>query len=50
MREFTLVINLSAAPSVTSNAQDQAVLKYIKEPMIVINLSVAPSAALNAAN
>ena len=48
MKEFTLVINHSVAPSVTINAQTKVVLKGMKEPTQVKNHSAAPSVTINA--
>ena len=40
MKEFTLVMNHSVARIVTTNAQLQAIWKYIKEPATLINLQL----------
>ena len=48
MKEPTLVINHSAAPSVTKNVQHQAIYRHMKEPTLEINHSAALNVATNA--
>ena len=47
MRQLTLVTNLSAAPSVTTNAQDHLYWRYMKEFTLVINHTVVVSVIRN---
>ena len=48
MKEPTLVINRSAAPSVTKSVQHQAIYRHMKEPTLEINHSAALNVATNA--
>ena len=48
MKEPTLVINRSPAPSVTKNVQHQAIYRHMKEPTLEINHSAALNVATNA--
>ena len=48
MKEPTLVINHSAAPSVTTNAQDQVILGGMKEFTQEVNHSAVPNVTTNA--
>ena len=48
MKVFTLGKNHSVVPSVTTNAQQQAILGDMKGSTLVINRSAAPSVATNA--
>ena len=48
MKESTLVMNHSAAPSVTTNAHNQVIWRHMKEPTPVINHLAAPSVTTSA--
>ena len=48
MKESTLVLNLSAAPSVIRNSQMAVVGRDMKEPTLVLNHSAAANVTTNA--
>ena len=50
MKEFTQEVNHSAAPSVTTNAQDQVILGGMKEFTQEVNHSAALSVTTKVAN